>query len=153
MTISGAITPPAWWVARLQGRVKMGAGRAPVPPGMFRQADLLAKILEDCGNEHTAPEMSRALKGERIPIQLAIDLSEVLEMPAPVYVAETDEEAARLESQRAVTRMLMAAADRAEVQLADTAAGAGKSSKRRQTEVVKPHDGEAKPSSRRGESG
>lgn len=67
MTISGAITPPTWWVTRLQGRVKMGAGRAPVPPGMFRQADLLAKILEDCGNEHTAPEMSRALKGERIP--------------------------------------------------------------------------------------
>jgi len=30
MTISGAITPPAWWVARLQGRVKMGAGRAPL---------------------------------------------------------------------------------------------------------------------------
>ena len=153
MTISGAITPPTWWVTQLQGRVKMGAGRAPVPPGMFRQADLLAKILEDCGNEHTAPEMSRALKGERIPIQLAIDLSEVLEMPAPVYVAETDEEAARLESQRAVTRLLMAAADRAEGQLADTAAGAGKSSKRRQTGAIKRLGGEEKSPDRRGESG
>lgn len=152
MTISGAITPPAWWVSWLQGRVKMGAGRAPVPPGMFRQSDLLAKILDECGHEHTAPEMSRALKGERIPLQLAVDLSTVLEIPAPLYVAATEEEATRLESQRAVTRLLMAAADRAEAQLADAAAGVGKSSKWSQTSAVKRTGGEEKSSDRRGES-
>lgn len=119
---------------------------------MFRQSDLLAKILDECGHEHTAPEMSRALKGERIPLQLAVDLSTVLEIPAPLYVAATEEEATRLESQRAVTRLLMAAADRAEAQLADAAAGVGKSSKWSQTSAVKRTGGEEKSSDRRGES-
>lgn len=152
MTISGAIDPPQWWVDRLRGRVKVGAGRSPAAPGMFRQSDLLAKILDECGNAHTAPEMSRAMKGERIPIQLAIDLSDVLKIPAPIYVSTSEEEAGRMESQRAVSRLLLAAADRFESQLADTNPRSGKSAKASQTPVVKPPSGEEKPASRRGQT-
>ena len=151
-TISGAFDPPEWWVALLKSRVKVGAGRAPVPAGIFRQADLLSTIADRFGREHTAPEVSRALNGKRIPIQLAIDTSEVLEIPAPFYVSTGEEEARRLESQRAVTRMLVKErADRAERQLADTLAGVPRSGKRSQTAAVKLVGGEE--SSRRGVSG
>ena len=96
--------------------------------------------------------VSRALNGKRIPIQLAIDTSEVLEIPAPFYVSTGEEEARRLESQRAVTRMLVKErADRAERQLADTLAGVPRSGKQSQTAAVKLVGGEE--SSRRGVSG
>ena len=153
-TISGAIAPPAWWVALLAARIKVGAGKGEPPPGMVQQSEAIAEMSAALGREYTAPEMSRALKGLRIPIQLACDLSEVLSIPSPVYVATGEEEARRMEQQRDVSRTIVAAQiGRLHGQLADTVAGVEKSAKSRQTGVLTKIRGEEAPGGGRGESG
>ncbi|MEK9725882.1 MAG: hypothetical protein VW405_20685 [Rhodospirillaceae bacterium] len=153
MSISGgAIDPPPWWVELLASRVKVGAGRSPVPPGMIRQADLISKLLERYGREYSAPEVSRACNAKRIPVQLAVDLSELVGIPSPVYVVVSEEEAGRMESQRAVTRTIIAATkERLIGQLTDMQAGAARPAKARQPGVVRPLSEEVA-GSRRGES-
>lgn len=153
MSISGgAVQPDPWWVTLLASRVKVGAGRAPLPDGMIRQAEIIAKLRERYGREYSPPEVSRACNGKKIPVQLAIDLSELVGIPSPVYVISSEEEAMRIEGQRAVTRTLIAAVkERLVGQLADMKPGVPKNAKPRQSTVIEPA-GEEAPGRRRGES-
>jgi hypothetical protein len=102
--------PPAWWTGEISHRVVVGRGRKRDDDERMTQAMLGERLVaryEVAGTYHPS-ELSRCVLGEVVPIVMAQQVSEVLAMPCPIYIARTMEEARRLQQQRDATDAMAA---------------------------------------------
>lgn len=94
------IPAPAWWVREVIARVQTGRGRRRADDPRIPQTDLAERIRLACGATYHPSEISRAVLGEVLPIDLAQQISAALELPAPVYLAESIDQADALAAAR-----------------------------------------------------
>jgi hypothetical protein len=91
------IRVPQWWLVELADKIGRERGS---------QARLVAEINERFGTTYDAPELSRCLSGARVLTALAEQLSDYLQIPRPIYLPITREEASRMHQQRELTEKI-----------------------------------------------
>lgn len=106
------IPAPAWWVAEVGARVQTGRGRRRADDERMPQIELgvlLAKQYGERGTYHPS-EVSRCVLGEVVPMELAAQISDVLEIPLPFYVPSSplESEAMALASESPETVLRLA---------------------------------------------
>lgn len=97
--------PEHWWPAAVAEKVQTGRGKQAAGSELMTQATLSTKLeaaYKDEGKYHPS-EISRCVLGQVVPIRMAEQISTLLDIPWPVFIAKTKDEAIRMAQQRVVT--------------------------------------------------